>query len=193
MLLLSCSVDSVDVHLGSTIRSSPKVKHSVSKDRIIIHEGWNPKTLLNDISLIRIPYTEFSNAIRAVDLPRRESHYSTYVNDEAVASGWGRTSDSSNAVASRLQYADMRIISNDACRKTYPLNVRASNICVSTSAAVSTCNGDSGGPLVLKHNKEQVGLTSFGSSAGCEKELPAAFTRVTSYLDWIKDKTGISR
>ncbi|EDW17927.1 serine protease 1 [Drosophila mojavensis] len=186
-------VDSIDVHLGSTIRTSPKVKYTVGRDRVIIHEGWNSKTVLNDISLIRIPYTDFNDAIRAVDLPRLESHYSTYVNDEAVASGWGRTSDSSNSVASHLQYADLRIISNDVCKKTFPLNVRSSNICVSTSAAVSTCNGDSGGPLVLKHNRELVGVTSFGSSAGCEKQQPAAFTRVTSYLDWIKDKSGISR
>ncbi|XP_064541282.1 serine protease 1-like [Drosophila montana] len=184
-------VDSVDVHLGSTDRNSPKVKHSVSKDDIIIHEGWNSRTLLNDISLIRIPHVDYSDAIRAVDLPREESHYSTYVDDEVIASGWGRTSDSSSGVAAHLQYAHMKIISNTSCMKTYGTTIRSSNICVSTSASVSTCNGDSGGPLVLASSKVQIGLTSFGSSAGCEKELPAAFTRVTSYLDWIKHHTDI--
>ncbi|XP_062132469.1 serine protease 1-like [Drosophila sulfurigaster albostrigata] len=184
-------VDAVTVHLGSTVRSSPKVKHTVSKDKIIIHSDWNSRTLLNDISLIRIPSVEYSSAIRAVELPKIDSHYSTYSGDEAIASGWGRTSDSSSSVAAHLQYAHLTIITNSACQRTYGTTIRSSNICVSTPSAVSTCNGDSGGPLVLESSKVQIGLTSFGSSAGCEKNYPAAFTRVTSYLDWIKDHTGI--
>ncbi|KAH8306965.1 hypothetical protein KR044_001697 [Drosophila immigrans] len=184
-------VDAVTVHLGSTVRSSPKVKHTVNKDKIIIHSGWNSRTLLNDISLIRIPSVDYSSAIRAVELPKIDSHYSTYSGDEVIASGWGRTSDSSNAVASHLQYAHMKVITNTACKATYGTTIRDSNICVSTPSAVSTCNGDSGGPLVLASNKVQIGLTSFGSSLGCERSYPAAFTRVTSYLDWIKEHTGV--
>ncbi|KAL7734682.1 hypothetical protein ACLKA6_010976 [Drosophila palustris] len=185
------NVDAVTVQLGGTVRARPQVKHTVNKEHIIIHEGWNSRTLLNDISLIRIPHVEYTADIRPVELPRIESHYSTYSGDEAIASGWGRTSDSSNAVASHLQYAHLKIISNTACMGTYGPTIRGSNICVSTSDAVSTCNGDSGGPLVLASNKVQIGLTSFGSASGCERKLPAAFTRVTSYLDWIKDHTGI--
>ncbi|XP_030386421.1 serine protease 1-like [Scaptodrosophila lebanonensis] len=186
-------VDSVTVNLGSTSRTSPAVKHTVDKSKIIIHSDWNSKTLKNDISLIKIPAVSYTNAIKPVVLPKIESSYSTYSGDEAIASGWGRTSDSSSSVASKLQYADMKIISNLSCQGTFGTIITSSNICVSTPNGVSTCNGDSGGPLVLKSNKEQVGLTSFGSSAGCEKGYPAAFTRVTSYLTWIKEKTGISR
>ncbi|XP_068141859.1 serine protease 1-like [Drosophila tropicalis] len=184
-------VDSVEVSLGSTVRSSPKVKHHVTKDDIIIHSDWDSKNLKNDISLIRIPHVEYNSAIHSVELPKLESHYSTYTGDEVIASGWGRTSDSSSSVAAHLQYAHMHIISNTACKRTFLTLIRDSNICVSTSAGVSTCNGDSGGPLVLESDKIQIGLTSFGSAAGCEKEYPAVFTRVTSYLDWIKDHTGI--
>ncbi|XP_017018366.1 serine protease 1-like [Drosophila kikkawai] len=184
-------VDSVEVYLGSTVRSSPKVKHHVSRDDIIIHADWNSRTLRNDISLIRIPRVEYSSAIDRVELPKHESHYSSYDGDEVIASGWGRTSDAASAVAAHLQYAHMKVISNSECKRTYLTTIRDSNICVSTPAGVSTCNGDSGGPLVLASSKVQVGLTSFGSAAGCEKEYPAVFTRVTSYLDWIKEHTGI--
>lgn len=50
--------------------------------------------------------------------------------------------------------------------------------------------GDSGGPL----NKDgfTYGITSFGSSAGCEAGYPDAFTRVFNYLDWIEANTGIT-
>ncbi|KAH8376258.1 hypothetical protein KR200_003029, partial [Drosophila serrata] len=184
-------VDSLEVYLGSTVRSSPKVKHHVDKKDIIIHAEWNSRTLRNDISLVRIPRVEFSSAIDRVELPKHESHYSSYDGDDVIASGWGRTSDDSGAVAAHLQFAHMKVISNSECKRTYYTTIRDSNICVSTSAAVSTCNGDSGGPLVLSSSKVQVGLTSFGSASGCEKELPAVFTRVTSYLDWIKEHTGI--
>ncbi|XP_017101316.2 serine protease 1-like [Drosophila bipectinata] len=181
-------VDSVEVYLGSTVRDSPKVKHHVAKKDIIIHADWNSRTLRNDISLIRIPHVDYSAAIHNVELSRSDASYD---GDEVIASGWGRTSDSASGVAARLQYAHMKVISNSQCKRTYSSTIRDSNICVSTPAGVSTCNGDSGGPLVLASDKVQVGLTSFGSSAGCEKEYPAVFTRVSSYRDWIKDHTGI--
>ncbi|KAH8378841.1 hypothetical protein KR009_001728, partial [Drosophila setifemur] len=180
-----------EVYLGSTVRSSPKIKHTVSKSDIIIHSDWNSRTLANDISLIRIPHVDYSSAIHNVELPKEESRYSTYEDDEVIASGWGRTSDSSSGVASKLQFAYMKVISNSDCRRTYLSTVKSSNICVSTPAAVSTCNGDSGGPLVLASSKVQVGLTSFGSAQGCEKGYPAVFTRVTSYLSWIHEKTDM--
>jgi secreted trypsin-like serine protease len=54
--------------------------------------------------------------------------------------------------------------------------------------------GDSGGPLITMEGDgiyTQVGIVSFGSSAGCTAGYPVAFTRVTSYLDWISSKTGL--
>ena len=51
--------------------------------------------------------------------------------------------------------------------------------------------GDSGGPLVVKteEGEVQVGVVSYGSSAGCEKGFPAGFSRVTSFVDWVKDNS----
>lgn len=44
--------------------------------------------------------------------------------------------------------------------------------------------GDSGGPLVA--DDVQVGIVSFGSS--CAKGDPDVFTRVYTFLDWIKEE-----
>lgn len=41
--------------------------------------------------------------------------------------------------------------------------------------------GDSGGPLIV--NGVQVGIVSFGE--GCGKN-PGVYTRITSFVDWIK-------
>merc|ERR1712226_1547621 len=37
----------------------------------------------------------------------------------------------------------------------------------------------------------QVGIVSFGASAGCEVGMPAGFTRTEYFLDWIKSETGM--
>ncbi|EDV40760.1 uncharacterized protein Dana_GF10666 [Drosophila ananassae] len=185
-------VQSVTVYLGATVRTSAEVTHTVSSSNIIIHSGWNSSNLKNDISLIKIPSVSYSSRIQAAALPAKSSSYSTYAGEAAIASGWGRTSDSSSSVATNLQYAQLTVITNTVCANTYGSSIVTSgNICVSTPNGVSTCNGDSGGPLVLASSKVQIGLTSFGAAAGCEKGYPAAFTRVTSFRDWISTKTGI--
>jgi secreted trypsin-like serine protease len=58
----------------------------------------------------------------------------------------------------------------------------------------SVLQGDSGSPLVFLLNGvyNQVGIVSFGAAAGCQRGYPVAFTRVTSYLNWIASNTGIS-
>ena len=57
------------------------------------------------------------------------------------------------------------------------------------------CIGDSGGPL-LTLSSDGVwylyGITSFGSENGCALEAtPTAYTRVTSFLQYIFDVTGV--
>ncbi|XP_011185363.2 serine protease 1-like [Zeugodacus cucurbitae] len=186
-------IQAVTVYLGATVRTSAEIQFTVSKSDIIIHEAWNSKKLKNDISLIKIPAVSYSSRVQPVQLPSISNSYSTYVGETAIASGWGRISDSATAVTNELRYAYVPIVANSVCAKTYGTSsVTASNICISTDGGVSTCNGDSGGPLVAVSSNVQIGLTSFGARAGCAKGYPAAFTRVTSYLDWIKANTGIS-
>ncbi|XP_065359583.1 serine protease 1-like [Calliphora vicina] len=186
-------IKSITVYLGATVRTSAEVSYSVTKDNIIIHSGWNSKTLKNDISLVKIPAVAYSAKIQPVKLPAIANSYSTYSGDYVIASGWGRISDTASGVTNNLQWARMQVVNNAVCAQTYGSSiVTSTNICISTPNSVSTCNGDSGGPLVLEANKVQIGLTSFGAAAGCEKGYPAAFTRVTSYLDWIQSFTGIA-
>jgi len=57
-----------------------------------------------------------------------------------------------------------------------------------------TLQGDIGGPLVYLESDDhytQVGIVSFGSWFGCTVGYHFAFTRVTSYLEWIESHTGI--
>ena len=54
------------------------------------------------------------------------------------------------------------------------------------------CGGDSGGPLLHLNSDYSwmvVGIVSFGPSS-CAREVPGVYTKVSSYLDWIKENTG---
>lgn len=87
-------VTSAKVYLGSTTRTVAKVTHTVSSSDIHQHADYNSKTLANDISLIKIPSVSYTSEIKAIKLPSIASSYSTYSGSYAIASGWGRTSDS---------------------------------------------------------------------------------------------------
>merc|ERR1712243_391290 len=96
----------------------------------------------------------------------------------------GKPSDASDGISPVLR---------DATVDTITIDKR--NICISGNGGTSTCNGDSGGPLEYLYEDgkyRQIGITSFGSGFGCEIGMPAAFTRVTSFLEWIETHTGIA-
>ncbi|XP_043064510.1 serine protease 1-like [Drosophila ficusphila] len=182
---------SVTIYYGSTTRAVGTVTKKVSSSKFVQHASYNSVTLNNDISLIKTPSVTFTASIKKINLPAIASSYSSYAGQTAIASGWGRTSDSVSASASTLQYAQLKVITNAVCQQTYGSSVVTSGvICVASTNKVSTCQGDSGGPLAL--NSQLIGVTSFVSSNGCEKNKPAGFTRVTSYLIWIKSNSGVS-
>lgn len=92
----------------------------------------------------------------------------------------------------KLRWIEVPIISNSGCGTWFLGQVKSSNICIKTTGGISTCNGDSGGPLILADGSNTlIGATSFGIALGCERGWPGVFTRITSYLDWIKANSGV--
>jgi len=183
----------VIAYFGATKRSHAKLTYTVSRDEFIEHEGYNPRTLANDISMIYLPFElPYNRYIKNVKLPEISSSYSTYAGQKAIASGWGTTSNKDSDLPETLQYQTYDIVNEEVCRKTYGSIVANKNvICTDTPHKSSTCKGDSGGPLVLVSKKELVGIASFVSTKGCESGEPAGFTRVTSYLQWIKSVSDV--
>ncbi|XP_062134887.1 collagenase-like [Drosophila sulfurigaster albostrigata] len=178
--------DSVQVLLGGIESSDFRAKFLIKPKYIIIHEDWDDYYKLNDISLIRIPYIKYSEYIKPVNLPKIQRYYKTYVGFKAIATGWGDTSIASNSSPEILQYGTVKIINSKKCSDTFG-NIKSSQMCTFASK-ISICFGDSGGPLVLFPSKVQVGITSF-VPGNCSS--PNGFTRVTSFLKWIKRHTGL--
>lgn len=128
-----------------------------------------------------------------ISLPSR-SEVSTLLEGKlATIAGFGRYTDSTGP-SQQLRWVQNTIVSNSVCEKTYgKANVRATNLCLEGTGGRSSCQGDSGGGLHLQLNGRNVlvGIVSFGAAAGCTLNYPAVYTKVTSYLDWIQEKTAI--
>lgn len=84
---------------------------------------------------------------------------------------------------------------NDQCKAH---GIIDSNICVSTLVDKSPATGDSGSPLILQSwsefgsEPELIGLFSLAVHDQFNIGVPVVYTRVSSYLKWIKDATGIA-
>lgn len=63
-----------------------------------------------------------------------------------------------------------------------------STICASRDIGIGVCDGDSGSPLVI--DGKLVGIATW-TITPCGYGDPSAFTRISPFLDWIHEKTGI--
>ncbi|CAG9788166.1 unnamed protein product [Diatraea saccharalis] len=154
---------------------------------IVNHPQWNPATIDNDITVVRIPQVTYTNVIQPIALPIGAEVNNLFTGQIALASGFGRIADGNVAQNQLLHSVSLPIISNFQCSLTFGGFIRSTNICTSGAGGMGTCQGDSGGPLVVTSGNRQilVGVTSFGSAAGCTVGFPAAYARITSFLSWI--------
>ncbi|XP_047486669.1 chymotrypsin BII-like [Penaeus chinensis] len=177
----------VDVVMGAhNIRQNEATQVSMTSTDFFTHEHWNSHSLTNDLALIKLPSpVQFNDFIGAVKLPSSDVAVGTTV----TPTGWGRPSDSAGGISDILRQVDVPIMDTADCSAVYG-HLGNGIVCIDAAGGKGTCNGDSGGPLNL--NGVTYGITSFGSSAGCEVGYPDAFSRVFFYLDWIETNTGIT-
>ncbi|XP_017010645.2 serine protease 1 [Drosophila takahashii] len=144
------------------------------------------------LALVRIPQISFSNRVNKVALPPLRDRSQRYENWWANVCGWGVTTFN-NGLTDALQCVDLQIMPNNECSAFYGSTTVSDQIlCTRTPNGRSTCYGDAGSPLVTKSGSTLVGISAFVASNGCTLGLPAGFARVTSALDWIRQRTGIS-
>ncbi|WP_372770853.1 trypsin-like serine protease [Pseudoalteromonas sp.] len=174
--------------------------HSISRNdgqtiavsQIINHEYWRGANGIRsgyDIGLLRLA-SPASSEYTPAKLPTQQIEQ-TYadVGDRVTVSGWGLTYNQGSP-SDVLREVQLPVISNSSCSSQLNYNIPNSVICGGGTGGVSACNGDSGGPYAVKVGNDfySIGTVSWGIACSGA----TAFTRTTSYLDWIKQKTGIS-
>lgn len=151
---------------------------------VIINDRYNPETNANALSLIKLSKSvEFTDKIQPALLPNDTDDLLKY--RRVMAIGWDLKSTNTPAESSKLQSITLEIVRTENCAEFLPPTMDT-NICTEGENEKDVCNGDAAGPLVLESDKRTlVGLTNIGNITGCHRGIHQAYSRISSYVDWI--------
>ena len=186
---------STQVILGAhqlTANEANQQRRTVPSARYRLHASYNPSNLNNDIATLILATAVTANQFVRWSILPALGNAETFAGELATVSGWGRVSDTTSGTSALLRSVQNNVITNAVCTATFGSTIVASTLCISTAGGRGTCNGDSGGPLTVARggNRLQIGVVSFGASAGCERGFPAGFARVTSFRQWINNNSS---
>ena len=178
----------VDVFLGATNLGGQGEEIHVAE--LIVHEGFDPDTLDNDLALLRLESDSTKSTIEIIEPEDPEGLGSP--GNIATVIGWGTTSEGGSSSQDLLE-VEVPIVSQETANAAYqPLgstiteNMLAAGL---PEGGKDTCQGDSGGPfLVMSPEKSFIlaGATSWG--IGCARPgLPGIYTRLSRYGDWLSE------
>jgi trypsin len=163
-------------HKEGTERASPVAQ--IISHREYVHNAWTG----DDIAILRLAESiQESGHIRYVTLPQSDVKQA-----QCQVVGWGARNAAGMDVAQVLQKAPLHIVPNEVCASNFPQTYgNRKQVCaVLGNTRTSACRGDSGGPLYC--NGAQYGVVSFGRVPCAVPGVPAVFTRVPTYLGWIR-------
>ncbi|KAH8278429.1 hypothetical protein KR018_003250, partial [Drosophila ironensis] len=165
---------------------------------IIVHPNYVYPAIYNDIAIGRLsrPVT-FNEYKHPACLPFEDGKKST----SFIAIGWGQTAfvprpgEESSKILRKVKLFNYLTRCSLTAEKSEELPDgynATTQICIGSSEHKDTCNGDSGGPVLTYHKTlpcmyHLMGITSYG--VACDTpDLPAMYTRVHFYIDWIKQE-----
>lgn len=194
------SIPTLKVVAGLHDQTDMRGTQTVSIHSCTIHPqfGFGMYTNANDIAVLRFAtILLFGVNIQAALLPYDNSN--NYNGQTCEITGWGRTS-SSDVLPNVLQKASIDAVSTDTCQANMfqgsnnTVFISDSHICVyDSSETVGACDYDEGSPMHCQDGGTfVVGLYSWNvqdDELGCLQSAPSVYTRVSSYLPWIRANT----
>ncbi|XP_062705562.1 serine protease snake-like [Aedes albopictus] len=162
-------------------------------ESIIRHPAYRFRYSYHDIALVRLAdRLRFSDLVQLACLWNDEDSHPSSV----IATGFGRMdiADEQGSDTLRKVQLDVQELSN--CNKQYmgvrrfPLGMTKNQLCIGSSAdSEDTCQADLGGAIQTLADPKRciyhvLAVRSVG--AACGTKMPAAYTKVASYLDWIE-------
>jgi len=182
----------ISAYVGLTNLAQRGPANQVAVAGVFVHPQWDPSTYANDLALIQLqtPVAQTANA-RVIPLPDAADPASWPAKGTpAIISGWGSTT-ATGAASDVLQVATVQVLGGPAdslCGKYGYRFSSTRSICAGMpTGGIDTCQGDSGSGLIvtLGTTPTLAGVTSAGE--GCaQADYPGIYTRVTTYLSWIR-------
>ncbi|KAL6063128.1 hypothetical protein STEG23_037780 [Scotinomys teguina] len=153
--------------------------------RIYRHPFYNLYTLDYDVALLELAGpVRRSRLVRPICLPGPARPPE---GARCVITGWGSLREG-GSMARQLQKAAVRVLSEQTCRRFYPVQISSRMLCAGfPQGGVDSCSGDAGGPLACREPSGQwvlTGVTSWGYGCG-RPHFPGVYTRVAAVLGWI--------
>ncbi len=159
---------------------------------VIVNEDYDSQTLENDIALLRLEQPiDLINAYPIKLISAEDVFYGA--TDPGVMSwvtGWGLTRVDPATFPSVLQKVQLPIVSIEQASTVWNSIPSTDLMAGFLNGNKDACNGDSGGPLVVPVFGESklAGIVSWGSQ---DCDTYGAYTRVSDFGNWIREKTGI--
>nr|NP_001261405.1 uncharacterized protein Dmel_CG32260, isoform C [Drosophila melanogaster]AGB94100.1 uncharacterized protein Dmel_CG32260, isoform C [Drosophila melanogaster] len=164
--------------------------------RTVVHEHFDLNSISNDIALIELNVVgALPGNISPICLPEAAKFMQQdFVGMNPFVAGWGAVKHQ-GVTSQVLRDAQVPIVSRHSCEQSYKSIFQfvqfSDKVLCAGSSSVDACQGDSGGPLMMPQLEGNVyrfyllGLVSFGYECA-RPNFPGVYTRVASYVPWIK-------
>ena len=191
------------------LRNSNRHTLLITEHDIIKHPDFDKNELLNDICILKIPESACNFFDYDFNFPLLDRTPVEIVKHFEVA-GWGMTETGGNPQS--LMTVELDYLASNECnlKANYKVGNQLQNwvynetqFCLygdknweyskrykhRNTIRADACTGDSGGPVYSYKNGYRLnGLISFGPK-NCGANIPGVYTRISSYIDWIKAVT----
>lgn len=176
------------VYLGKLrLSSSGQSEEAVGVSLIHLHHYYDDETHDYDVALLRLARPVWAGTLAQPVCVPPVTHQ---LEPELLCwvTGWGALREG-GAVSDVLQKVDVRLVSEDACVRSYGYLISPRMICAGyRSGGKDACQGDSGGPLVCQEPSGRwflAGVVSWGRGCG-RADYYGVYTRITKLSVWIK-------
>uniref|UniRef100_A0A3Q3X228 Peptidase S1 domain-containing protein n=1 Tax=Mola mola TaxID=94237 RepID=A0A3Q3X228_MOLML len=192
---LFTGIGRITVFLGRHNVSGPNPNDVSRKvEDAVCHPDYDVFTFDNDICLLKLSApVNFTDYIYPVCLAAANSTF--HSGTSSWVTGWGVTEN--GTLPDILQEVEVPVVGNNECECSYPSGITDNMICSGhRQGGKGICQGDGGGSLLIEDRNNsvwlQIGILSF--TRGCALPMiPAGYTRVSRYQEWITDVTGTSQ
>ncbi|MGW0731757.1 serine protease [Streptomyces sp. NPDC002851] len=167
-------------------RSDPRI-HTVK--RSIINGGYGQRggMVWNDIALIELNQpVRKSQYVKPISLPTSTAVHKDY--ETFTVTGWGKLGNNAPQSDTLQEFTERQ---SQNCYRSKNLNERI-HLCGHVGDNKGICSGDSGGPAAKQVGGrwELVGIASAVAGTCAHNGENDYYTRVSTYVNWIKKYTG---
>ncbi|XP_021059672.1 mast cell protease 8 [Mus pahari] len=179
MTAAHCNGSTINVTLGVHNLKKQKNIQLIPVRKAILHEGFNNETLVNDIMLLKLERkAQLNSAVDTIGLPKSKDWVKP--GQVCTVAGWGSLANCNSS--NTLQEVNLEVQKGQKCRSMSQTYNDSLQLCVGNpSENKATGKGDSGGPFVCKGVAQGI-----VSCQLCTGTLPRVFTRISSYMPWIR-------